>query len=91
MAGCLAVKALGTLTLPMILRIRSRTSAMSSGNEGGSATALVGSHNMTGFALRKLKGEAGVLLERAASDLALPTFVSTSRRASRKQCRMILH
>ena len=36
----------------------------------GSATALVGSHNMTGFALRGLNGEAGVLLEGAASDTA---------------------
>jgi hypothetical protein len=36
----------------------------------GSATALVGSHNMTGFALRGLNGEAGVLLEGAASDAA---------------------
>jgi hypothetical protein len=36
----------------------------------GSATALVGSHNLTGFALRGLNGEAGVLLEGAASDAA---------------------
>lgn len=36
----------------------------------GSATALVGSHNITGFALRGLNGEAGVLLEGATSDRA---------------------
>jgi len=34
----------------------------------GSSTALIGSHNVTGFALRGLNGEAGVLLEGASSD-----------------------
>jgi len=34
----------------------------------GTATAFVGSHNLTGFALRGLNGEAGVLLEGASSD-----------------------
>jgi HKD family nuclease len=32
------------------------------------ATAFVGSHNLTGFALRGLNGEAGVLLEGTSSD-----------------------
>jgi hypothetical protein len=34
----------------------------------GTATAFVGSHNLTGFALRGLNGEAGVLLEGASSE-----------------------
>ena len=34
----------------------------------GTATAFVGSHNLTGFALRRLNGEAGVLLEGSSSD-----------------------
>jgi len=34
----------------------------------GTATAFVGSHNLTGFALRGLNGEAGVLLEGELSD-----------------------
>lgn len=34
----------------------------------GSAAALVGSHNLTGFALRGLNGEAGLLVEGCASD-----------------------
>jgi hypothetical protein len=38
----------------------------------GTATAFVGSHNLTGFALRGLNGEAGVLLEGPLSD---PVFV----------------
>ncbi|MGJ4940623.1 hypothetical protein ACQR1W_08640 [Bradyrhizobium sp. HKCCYLS1011] len=36
----------------------------------GSSAALIGSHNVTGFALRGLNGEAGVLLEGASSDAA---------------------
>jgi hypothetical protein len=36
--------------------------------DDGSSTALIGSHNVTGFALRGLNGEAGVLLEGASSD-----------------------
>lgn len=34
----------------------------------GSSAAFVGSHNLTGFALRGMNGEAGVLLEGDASD-----------------------
>jgi hypothetical protein len=34
----------------------------------GTAAAFVGSHNLTGFALRGLNGEAGVLLEGPSSD-----------------------
>jgi len=34
----------------------------------GTARAFVGSHNLTGFALRGLNGEAGVFLEGASSD-----------------------
>ena len=34
----------------------------------GTATAFVGSHNLTGFALRGLNGEAAVLLEGPSSD-----------------------
>jgi hypothetical protein len=34
----------------------------------GTTAAFIGSHNMTGFALRGLNGEAGVLLEGASSD-----------------------
>ena len=34
----------------------------------GMATALVGSHNLTGFAMRGLNGEAGVFLEGPSSD-----------------------
>ena len=37
-AGCFAVSALATLTLPMSLRTRSRTAGMSSRNEGGSGS-----------------------------------------------------
>ena len=42
----------------------------------GSSTALIGSHNVTGFALRGLNGEAGVLLEGANSD---PAFLDIRR------------
>jgi hypothetical protein len=38
--------------------------------DDGTASALVGSHNMTGFALRGLNGEAGMLLEGPGSDPA---------------------
>lgn len=36
--------------------------------EGEQSTALIGSHNLTGFALRGLNGEAGVLLEGPSID-----------------------
>ena len=42
----------------------------------GTASAFVGSHNVTGFALRGLNGEAGVLLEGLGSD---PTFAEVQQ------------
>lgn len=43
---------------------------------GGRACAFVGSHNLTGFAMRGLNGEAGVLLEGNAAD---PAFIELRR------------
>ena len=43
---------------------------------GGTASAFVGSHNLTGFALLGLNGEAGVLIEGAADE---PEFVALRR------------
>lgn len=40
-------------------------------NDDGTASAFVGSHNMTGFALNGLNGEAGVLIEGDAVDQTL--------------------
>ena len=40
-------------------------------NDDGTASAFVGSHNMTGFALKGLNGEAGVLIEGDANDQSL--------------------
>ncbi len=42
----------------------------------GTVTAFVGSHNLTGFALRGLNGEAGVLLEGTSSE---PVFAEIRR------------
>lgn len=41
--------------------------------EDGTSAAFVGSHNLTGFALRGLNGEAGVLLEGRSSLAVLVT------------------
>jgi hypothetical protein len=56
----------------------------------GQAAAFVGSHNLTGFALRGMNGEAAILLEGPATNPAFADAEPTSRRATAKPSLMTL-